>query len=260
MALGDEGVFRHLDHEALRKAGVLQRLREVAHEFRVAACLAATLMLMVASAPKVSLIRSIDLTISASTRWVSSSIQPEFAGQVDERTRAWITPSSSRSRTSASMPLNRLRPDVDLGLERAAEAFFQMASRSDCSIFIRARASRSMLESKKAADPLPPFLMRYIAMSAFWRSVSKVSAVIGIEADARPRWSKDPELSMKNGAGQPLQRRLNEFGDLLLALDRGEQQQEFVAGDARQHVGLAQVASEPLRQLDQQRASPTAWP
>ncbi|MEY9373818.1 hypothetical protein ABIE83_008436 [Bradyrhizobium diazoefficiens] len=53
--------------------------------------------------------------------------------------------------------------------------------------------------------------------------------------------------------GQPLQRRLHEFGDFLLALDRGEQQQEFVARDARQHVGIAQVAPEPLRQLDQQR-------
>ncbi|MGY4599972.1 hypothetical protein ACVWXL_007718 [Bradyrhizobium sp. GM22.5] len=52
--------------------------------------------------------------------------------------------------------------------------FSRMACRSDCSIFIRASASRSMLESKKAADPLPSFLMRYIAMSAFWRSVSKL--------------------------------------------------------------------------------------
>ena len=45
--------------------------------------------------------------------------------------------------------------------------FSRMASRSDCSTFMRASASRSMLESKKAAEPLPSFLTRYIAISAF---------------------------------------------------------------------------------------------
>ena len=43
------------------------------------------------------------------------------------------------------------------------------------------------------------------------------------------------------------------FRDLLLALDRIEQQQEFVAADPRQHVGFAQVEPEPLGDLDQQR-------
>ena len=50
--------------------------------------------------------------------------------------------------------------------------FSRMASRSDCSTFIRAKASRSMLESKNTAAPLPSLLTRYIAMSAFWRSTS----------------------------------------------------------------------------------------
>ena len=58
---------------------------------------------------------------------------------------------------------------------------------------------------------------------------------------------------MKNGAVSRSSVDCDEFGDFLLALDRREQQQEFVAGDARQHVGVAQVAPEPLRQLDQQR-------
>ena len=43
------------------------------------------------------------------------------------------------------------------------------------------------------------------------------------------------------------------FRDLLLALDRIEQQQEFVAADPRQHVGFAQIEPEPLGDLDQQR-------
>ena len=41
----------------------------------------------------------------------------------------------------------------------------------------------------------------------------------------------------------------------LLALDRVQQQQEFVAADPRQHVGFAQVQPEPLRDLDQQRVA-----
>ena len=46
------------------------------------ACLAATFMLIVVLGPKVSLIRSIDLTISASTRWVSSSIRPSSVARL----------------------------------------------------------------------------------------------------------------------------------------------------------------------------------
>ena len=138
------------------------------------ACLAATLMLMVASAPNVSLIRSIDLTISASTRWVSSSISPSSPARLMNEPGAWITPSSSRSRTSASMPVTAWVRMSTLDWKAQQKRFSRMASRSDCSIFIRASASRSMPASKNAADPLPLFLMRYIAMSAFWRSVSKL--------------------------------------------------------------------------------------
>ena len=42
------------------------------------------------------------------------------------------------------------------------------------------------------------------------------------------------------------------FGDLGLALDRIEQQHEFIAADPRQDVGFAQVHREPLGHLDQQ--------
>ena len=129
-------------------------------------------MLIVVSGPKVSLIRSIDLTISASTRWVSSSISPSSMARLMKVPGAWITPSSSRRRTSASMPLTSWVRISTLGWKAQQKRFSRMASRSDCSIFIRASASRSMLASKNAAAPLLPFLTRYIAMSAFWRSTS----------------------------------------------------------------------------------------
>ena len=60
---------------------------------------------------------------------------------------------------------------------------------------------------------------------------------------------------MKNGALRRSQRRFEEFGDLLLLCTGAEQQQEFVAGDPRQHVGVAQLAAEPLGELDQQRVA-----
>ncbi len=37
--LGDERVFRHLDHEPLRKTSLLQRLRKAAHELGIAGLL-----------------------------------------------------------------------------------------------------------------------------------------------------------------------------------------------------------------------------
>ena len=60
---------------------------------------------------------------------------------------------------------------------------------------------------------------------------------------------------MKNGALSRCQRRLDEFRNLRGVLDRIEQQQEFVAADPRQHVGFAQVASEPSCEFDQQRVA-----
>ena len=129
-------------------------------------------MLMLAPGPKVSLIRSIDFMISASTRWVSSSIRPSSTARSTKVPGAWITPLSSRSRTSASMPLiSRVRMST-LGWNAQQNRLSRIASRSDCSIAMRASASRSIAASKIAAAPLVALLTRYIAMSAFWRRVS----------------------------------------------------------------------------------------
>ena len=89
------------------------------------ACLAATLMLIVAVGPKVSLMRSIDRTISASTRWVSSSIKSEFDREVDERAGRLndaLVVAQANQRLDA---FDFLGPDIDLGLEGAAEALLQ---------------------------------------------------------------------------------------------------------------------------------------
>src|SRR6476646_5404516 len=79
---------------------------------RLLACFAATLMLIVVSEPKVSLIWSIDFTISASTRCVSSSISPSSTARLMKVPGAW-------------MPLTSWVRISTLGLEGAAEALFQ---------------------------------------------------------------------------------------------------------------------------------------
>ena len=60
---------------------------------------------------------------------------------------------------------------------------------------------------------------------------------------------------MKNGAFSRCSVNVDIFRHLPLALDRMQQKQEFVAADPRQHVGFAQVQSETLRDLDQQRVA-----
>jgi len=72
--------------------------------------------------PKVSLMRSMDLTISANTRWVSSSISPSST-RVDKGTGGLNHPSSSRRRTSASMPLMSQVLMSTLGLEAQQKRF-----------------------------------------------------------------------------------------------------------------------------------------
>ena len=212
-------------------------------------------MLIVVSGPKVSLIWSIDLTISASTRCVSSSISPSSTARLMKVPGAWITPSSSRSRTSASMPLTAWVLISTLAWKAQQKRFSRMASRSDCSIFIRASASLSMLESKNAAAALAAVL------DAVHRDVGVLAqrlvapAVFGIEADADRGGSEDLGLVDEERRLQPLQHEVDIFGDLALALDRIEQQQEFVAADPRQHVGFAQDRAEPLGDFHQQRVA-----
>ena len=219
------------------------------------ACLAATLMLIVVSGPKVSLIRSIDLTISASTRWVSSSIRPEFDREIDEgagRLNHALVVAQPHQRLDA---LDLLGPDVDLGLEGAAKALFQdRQPQRLLDLHPRQRlALHAGVEERGGALA--------VVLDAVHRDVGVLAqhvvaaAMLGIKADpdrGRGEYfrSVDEERRL-----QPLQHEMDVFRDLLLALDRIEQQQEFVAADPRQHVGFAQVQPEPLGHLDQQRVA-----
>ncbi len=136
------------------------------------ACFAATLMLMLVFGPKVSLMRSIDRTISASTRCVNSSIKPSSTARLMKVPGAWITPSSSRSRTSASMPLMSWVRMSTLAWKAQQKRFSRIASRSDCSIFMRASASRSMLASKNDGGALA------VALDAVHRDVGVLAQLL----------------------------------------------------------------------------------
>ena len=65
--------------------------------------------------------------------------------------------------------------------------------------------------------------------------------------------AKISDPSTKNGADSRRCVAPDELGDLLRALDRMQQQQELVAADSRQHVGIPQFAFQAPRQFHQQR-------
>ena len=59
--------------------------------------------------------------------------------------------------------------------------------------------------------------------------------------------------SMWNGCFNFSSRPLDHCLDVVVAIDRIDQQDEFVAADAREHVGLADERGDALRDLHQQR-------
>ena len=110
---------------SMMRARVAARLRIVGSSERMKsrspACLAATLTLIVVPAPNASSSCSIERTASPSTKWVIGSIRPSSIASPMNALGGWISPSSSRQRTSVSNPTTSWLCDVDLGLERAAE-------------------------------------------------------------------------------------------------------------------------------------------
>ena len=125
MRLGDEGVFRHLDHEALGKSGRLERLRERAHEFGIAGLLGRDVDAdrgVVAEGLVDQVDRLDDLRQHQMGQLVD---QAEFDGEIDEGAGGLnhaLVVAQAHQRLDA---LDLLGPDVDLGLEGAAEALFQ---------------------------------------------------------------------------------------------------------------------------------------
>src|SRR4029079_9998073 len=69
-----------------------------------------------------------------------------------------------------------------LGWKAQQKRFSRIASRSDCSIFIRASASRSMLLSKNAVEPFPFVLTRSLACRALTVDLVAVQCDVGVLA------------------------------------------------------------------------------
>ncbi len=60
---------------------------------------------------------------------------------------------------------------------------------------------------------------------------------------------------MWNGCFKRVQELIDHGLELIVALDRVDQQHELVAADPREHVGFANVSRDPRRDLDQQRVA-----
>ena len=149
--------------------------------------------------------------------------------------------------------LDVLGPDIDLGLEGAAKALLQdgepqrlldLHSRQRLALHAGVEEGRGALA---------------VVLDAIHRDIGVLTqqvvaaAVLGIKADPDRGRSEDFRSVDEVRSPQPFQRKLDVFRHLLLALDRIEQQQEFIAADPRQHVGFAQVHPKPLGDFDQQR-------
>ncbi len=77
-------------------------------------------------------------------------------------------------------------------------------------------------------------------------------AMLRIDADAQRSRSEQLERLDVERLFQLLQHTLDDIADLLLAIERREQQQKLVAADARQHVSVAQAFADPIGDLDEQ--------
>jgi hypothetical protein len=151
--------------------------------------------------------------------------------------------------------LDRLGPDVDLGLEGAAEAFFQdgLPQRLlDLHPRQRFTLHAGVEEGRRTLAAALDAIHRNIGVLT---QLLVAAAVFGIKADPDRRRREDFRSIDEERRLQPLQREVDIFRHLLFAFDRMQQKQEFVAADPRQHVGFAQVQSETLRDLDQQRVA-----
>ena len=179
--------------------------------------------------------------------------QPEFDGEIDEGAGGLdhaLVVAQAHQRLDA---LDVLGPDVDLGLEGAAEALLQDGEPQRL-LDLHARQRLALHAGvEKGGGALA------VVLDAIHRDIGVLAqqfvaaAVLGIKADPDRGGSEDFRSVDEERRPQPLQHEVDVFRHLLLALDRIEQQQEFIAADPRQHVGFAQVHPKPLGDLDQQR-------
>src|SRR5438552_2521302 len=76
--------------------------------------------------------------------------------------------------------------------------------------------------------------------------------MVGIKADAYRRRRKHLGSIDEERGSQSPELKLDVFRNFAFAPDRLEQEEEFVAADARKHIGFAQVKPESLANLDKQ--------
>ena len=166
---------------------------------------------------------------------------------------AWISPRSSFSRTSASMPLiSRVRMST-LGWNTQRNRFSRIATRSAL-LGLGARGRlvlhAGVEEQRVALGLVLDAIHRDVGVLA---QLLEARAMVRIEADADRGGGKDLRALDEERRLQLVDEEVDEFGNLVLAQHRRQQQEEFVAGDSGQRVGAPQIARQALRHLDQQR-------
>ena len=125
MGLGDERIFRHLDHEPLGKPGRFQRPRKRAHEFGIAG-LRGCHIDADGGAGAESLVDEVDRLDDFGEHQMRQFVdQSQFHREIDEGAggldHAFIVAQANQRLDALDVP----GPDIDLGLKRTAKALFQ---------------------------------------------------------------------------------------------------------------------------------------
>ena len=177
-------------------------------------------MLIVVSWPKVSLIRSIELHDLGQHQMGQLVDQPEFDGEIDEgagRLDHALVVAQPHQRLDA---LDRLGPDIDFGLEGAAEALFENGEPQRL-LDLHARQRLALHAGvEEGCGALA------VALDAVHRDVGVLpqhliaAAMLGIKTDADRRRCEYFRSVNEERRFQPPQRAVDVFGELLLALDR----------------------------------------
>ena len=148
--------------------------------------------------------------------------------------------------------LDLLGPDIDLGLEGAAEALLEDGEPQRL-LDLRPRESLALhagVEERRGA--LAAVLDAVHGDVGVLPQHVIAAAMIRIEADADRGGGEYFGFVDEERRLHPLHDEVEKLLDFALVLDRMEQQHEFVAADPRQDVGFAQVEAKPLGHLHQQ--------
>ena len=141
---------------------------------------------------------------------------------------------------------------VDLGLEGAAE--LAVADRQPQPLFELHVRGHSLADAGVEEDRLA-FVPALGAVHGVVRVTAQdfvAGAVLRIDADADRRRGEHLERLDVERLLQRVEQRVDDAPGLLFVCQGLDQQHEFVAADARQHVGVAQRLADALRHLHQQ--------